>query len=159
MPPKARSLGSSRSRHKLVVDSETSKRLARIRQHGTSAELRVRQVLHSLGYRFRISNRDLPGSPDVANRAKRWVVFVHGCFWHRHSGCDRATTPTRNRAFWVHKFEENVARDSRVAKRLRRERFHVIFVWECQIENDAARVKRTLHRKLTRAGISPRKVE
>lgn len=159
MPPKRRSLNSSESRHNLIVDSQTSRRLAGIRQHGTSAELRVRQVLHSLGHRFRISNRDLPGSPDIANRTKKWVVFVHGCFWHRHPGCNRATTPTRNRAFWLRKFEQNVARDSRVARLLRRERYRVIFVWECQIELDAAQVKRALHRKLTRAGISPRKAE
>ena len=120
------------SKHGLEVDAETSARLGRIRQHGTSAELAVRSALHALGARFRTRNRDLPGSPDVANRSRRWAVFVHGCFWHRHQGCARTTTPTRNREFWQAKFDANVARDARVVDELRRRGYAVLVVWECE---------------------------
>src|SRR5213594_720187 len=104
----------------LLVDPETSARLARIRQKDTAAEQAVRRVLHELGLRFRVRNRDLPGAPDAANRARRWAVFVHGCFWHAHAGCYRATVPKRNREFWVAKFADNRARDRRVTRELRR---------------------------------------
>jgi len=124
----------------LVVDAETSERLGRIRQHGTSAELTVRRLLHSLGHRFRVHNRDLAGSPDIANRSRRWVVFVHGCFWHRHAGCKRTTTPSRNRQFWLDKFEANVARDMRVQAALREEGYRVVVVWECETQ-DATRLR------------------
>jgi DNA mismatch endonuclease (patch repair protein) len=133
------------SRHELVVDAETSSRLGRIRQHGTSAELTVRKLLHALGRRFRVNNRDLPGSPDIANRTRKWVVFVHGCFWHRHADCKRSTTPSRNRDFWLQKFDANVARDARVQAALRDRGYRVIVVWECETE-DVSRL-----RKLRRA--------
>jgi DNA mismatch endonuclease (patch repair protein) len=128
------------SRHELVVDGETSARLARIRQHGTSAELTVRKLLHALGRRFRVHNRDLPGSPDIANRSRQWVVFVHGCFWHRHAGCKRSTTPSRNREFWMQKFDANVARDARVQAALRAQGYRVLVVWECETD-DVSRLK------------------
>ena len=88
----------------LIVDPETSARLARIPQKQTKPELIVRRELHRAGKRFRVKNRDLPGNPDIANRNRRWAIFVHGCFWHHHKGCYRATVPKRNREFWVSKF-------------------------------------------------------
>jgi DNA mismatch endonuclease (patch repair protein) len=136
------------SRHDLVVDAETSARLGRIRQHGTSAELTVRKLLHALGRRFRVHNRDLPGSPDIANRSRKWAVFVHGCFWHRHAHCKRATTPSRNREFWLQKFDANVARDARVQAALREQGYRVLVVWECETE-DVSRLK-TLRRALAK---------
>ncbi|HEX6097275.1 MAG TPA: very short patch repair endonuclease [Thermoanaerobaculia bacterium] len=125
----------------LVVDVATSVRLSKIRQHGTSAELKVRKYLHALGHRYRVRNRDLPGSPDIANRTRKWAVFVNGCFWHRHAGCSRTTTPTRNRQFWVDKFEANVRRDERVQSELRRLGFRVVVIWECECE-DGTRLRR-----------------
>lgn len=118
----------------LILDPATSARLGRVRQHGTSAELRVRKLLHALGHRFRAHNKDLPGSPDIANRARRWVIFVHGCFWHRHQGCSRTTTPRRNQDFWQSKFDANVARDARVQAVLRATGWRVFVVWECEVE-------------------------
>ena len=108
-----------------------------MRQHGTAAELTVRRFLHHLGVRYRIHNRDLPGSPDIANRSRKWAVFVHGCFWHRHRGCPRATTPTRNRQFWLDKFENNLRRDERVQRALRKLGWCVIVIWECESENES----------------------
>lgn len=130
----------------LVVDRSTSERLGRIRQHGTDVELAVRRLLSSLGLRYRLGNRDLPGSPDVANRSKRWAVFVHGCYWHSHQGCPRATVPKRNREFWESKFAVNRRRDARVIRNLRRLGFRVLVVWECELKTSEAAVLRRLER-------------
>jgi DNA mismatch endonuclease (patch repair protein) len=119
-------------RCRLQLDPQTSVRMAGVRQKDTAAELAVRRALTAIGLRYRVRNRDLPGTPDVANRARRWVIFVHGCFWHRHAGCTRTTTPQRNRQFWEQKFAANVARDRRAVASLRRRGFRVLVVWECQ---------------------------
>lgn len=127
-----------RRKTELVVDAETSARLGRVRQKGTTPELAVRSVLRLLGAHYRTSNRDLPGSPDVANRAGRWAIFVHGCFWHRHTGCRRTTTPSRNRDFWLAKFAGNVARDARAIASLEAMGFSVLVLWECETTDPAA---------------------
>ena len=120
------------ARPKLDVDRATSERLGRIRQKGTAAELAVRAVVASLGVRYRVTNGDLPGRPDIANRKRRWAIFVHGCFWHRHPGCYRTTTPKRNRAFWLAKFKANRQRDVRVIRELRAQGYAVLVIWECE---------------------------
>lgn len=107
----------------------------------------MRLAAYSLGHRFRIHNRDLPGSPDIANRTRKWAIFVHGCFWHRHNGCPRTTTPKRNRAFWVEKFEANRARDRRVRAALRRDGYRTVVVWECESEAPS-RLRAKLERDL-----------
>ncbi len=122
----------------LVFDSATSERMGGIRQRGTAAELVVRQALTRAGLRYRVHNRDLPGNPDIANRTRRWVVFVHGCFWHRHRGCKRATTPTRNQSFWMAKFEANIKRDRRAIRALQKLEYRVVVVWECEAEDAQA---------------------
>jgi DNA mismatch endonuclease (patch repair protein) len=133
--------------HRIWVDDETSARMARVGQKGTKPELIVRRMLSALGHRYRVENRDLPGAPDLANRSRGWAIFVHGCFWHRHRGCKKTTTPTRNRAFWLAKFERNVARDKRVVRQLRAGGFSVITVWECETV-DVDRLGRRLQRLL-----------
>ena len=130
---------------KITVDPKTSERMGRIRQHGTSPELAVRKMLNDLDIHYRLNNRDLPGSPDLANRSRRWVVFVHGCFWHNHEGCSRATTPSRNRHFWLEKFEANRIRDRRRQAELRKMGYHVVVVWECELQSPS-RVRRKLRR-------------
>ena len=92
----------------------------------------VRQALHAAGYRFRLHRRDLPGSPDIVFPARRAIVFVHGCFWHRHPDCPAATTPKTRAAFWSAKFAANMARDLRVAEALHRQGWSVHVVWECE---------------------------
>jgi DNA mismatch endonuclease Vsr len=116
------------------TDAATSRRMAGIRRHSTTPELAVREALRELGASYRISNRDLPGSPDVANRRQRWAIYVHGCYWHRHPGCSRSTTPTRNRAAWETKFAANVARDGGKLAALEQLGFHVLTIWECETE-------------------------
>lgn len=114
------------------TDPRRSDLMRRVRQHGTSAEEAVAVALRNLGLRFRKNVKALPGSPDFANRSKHWVVFVHGCFWHRHENCPRTATPTRNRKFWVEKFKANKDRDRRKERLLRAMGFTVITVWECE---------------------------
>lgn len=99
--------------------------------------------MHALGYRYRLSNGDLPGSPDMANRTRRWALFVHGCYWHHHHGCSRATIPKTNTAWWVEKFRQNKARDARANRRLKKLGYRVVVVWECDTES-AARLRRLL---------------
>jgi DNA mismatch endonuclease (patch repair protein) len=119
--------------HLIVYDQATSRRLARFGHETSGPEQVVRGFLSAIGLRFRNQNRDLPGSPDVANRSKKWAVFVHGCYWHHHAGCRRATVPTRNRAFWLAKFQGNRTRDRRVVSRLEAAGFTVAVVWECEM--------------------------
>lgn len=113
-------------------DIETSARMARIRQKGTKIETAVAAVLRDLGLYYRKNVRKLSGSPDFANRSKRWAVFVHGCFWHHHAGCHKATVPKSNRRFWLNKFRENKRRDARSVRLLRQGGYRVIVIWECQ---------------------------
>ena len=119
--------------HLIVYDQATSRRLARFGHETSGPERLVRRLLSSAGLRFRTQNRDLPGSPDVANRSKQWAVFVHGCYWHHHVGCRRATVPTRNRAFWLAKFRDNRRRDRRVVSQLEAAGFTVAVIWECEL--------------------------
>lgn len=133
----------------LETDPARSALMARIRQKGTAPELAVRKIVSALGVRYTVENRDLPGSPDLANRARRWAIFVHGCFWHRHPGCRRASTPTRNARFWSEKFAANVRRDRRATRALRADGFRVIQVWECQTTN-AERLARRVQVWLSR---------
>lgn len=106
--------------------------MRRQRQKDTKPEILVRRALHRLGRRFRVDNRDLPGSPDIANRKRRWAVFVHGCYWHAHEGCPRHTIPRRNREFWEEKFRANRARDERAVAALERNGYRVVTIWECE---------------------------
>lgn len=137
------------SNSRLVVDAATSERMGRIRQHGTAAELTTRMILTQLGLRYRTQNRDLPGSPDLANRRRRWAVFVHGCFWHAHAGCKRATVPKRNRRFWKEKLRANRSRDERALEAIKVLGFVAVVVWECELTR-ADRVEARLRSKLTR---------
>jgi len=108
--------------------------MSRVRQHGTRAELSVARVLRSLGQHYRLNVRSLPGSPDFANKRRKWAIFVHGCFWHQHTGCPRASVPKRNREFWRNKFIANRRRDASAITALRRLGFKVVVVWECQVD-------------------------
>ena len=120
---------------KLVTDAATSARMKRIRQRDTNPELLFRRWLWNRGIRFTTSNRDLPGSPDLANRTRRWAVFVHGCFWHGHRGCIRFRIPKRNAEFWREKIKKNIQRDHRKNDELAALGFHVLTVWECEVAN------------------------
>ena len=109
--------------------------MAQIRGADTKPERRVRSLLHSLGYRFRLHRKDLPGRPDIVLPGRKTVVLVHGCYWHRHSGCRFAYTPKSNREFWQAKFHENVHRDRRQNCRLQELGWQVVTVWECETKD------------------------
>lgn len=127
-----------------VHDSRTrSRNMAAIKSKNTLAELIVRRALHSLGYRYRVNVKGLPGSPDIVFAKKRRIVFVHGCFWHRHSGCKYATTPKSNRLRWCEKFRKNVLRDEQVHHELMDCGYKILVVWECEL-SDFSKVGRRL---------------
>lgn len=109
--------------------------MARIKGKNTRPEKRVRSLLHAMGYRFRLHRKDLPGTPDIVLPKYGAVVFVHGCFWHQHPGCKRASIPTSNEEFWQKKLAANKRRDARVEKELNDRGWKVIIIWECELKN------------------------
>lgn len=106
--------------------------MSRVKAKDTGPELRVRQAAHALGYRFRLHQKQLPGSPDLVFRRLQSVIFVHGCFWHRHAGCSKSSSPASRQEFWAEKFARNVARDKRNLRQLRKEGWRVSIIWECE---------------------------
>lgn len=113
--------------------AERSDRMSRIRGKDTQPELALRRVLHRLGLRYRLHGAGLPGKPDLVFPRYKTVVFVHGCFWHRHPGCKIATTPKSNTQFWKEKFEKNILRDARATIELQALGWRVLVVWECDL--------------------------
>jgi DNA mismatch endonuclease (patch repair protein) len=113
-----------------------------VKRAHTAPEIVVRQALHALGLRFRLHRRDLPGSPDIVTPKFRTVVFVHGCFWHRHPNCRYATTPKSRQEYWLPKFEANLERDARKEAQLRELGWRVLVVWECETKSLEALVAR-----------------
>ena len=112
--------------------------MSRIRAKDTKPELVVRSLLHCMGYRFRLNNTVLPGRPDIVLPRYRVVVFVHGCFWHRHAGCRYAYTPKSRIEFWQHKLDSNIRRDQQVAEQLKELKWGQLVLWECEIKNPEA---------------------
>ncbi len=108
--------------------------MSRIRSRDTRPERQLRSMLHRAGFRFRLHDRALPGSPDIVLKKHRAVILVHGCYWHRHSRCSNATTPSTRTEFWTAKFEANVKRDKRNVKALTDLGLRVIIVWECDLK-------------------------
>lgn len=106
--------------------------MSRIKGSDTGPERIVRSILHRMGYRFSLHRKDLPGKPDITLAKHKTVVFVHGCFWHRHKGCKDATLPKTRQNFWQAKLEGNAARDRTNQRALRGLKWNVINVWECE---------------------------
>lgn len=117
------------------VDPARSKLMSRVGGKDTKPELIVRKALHALGYRFRLHRGDLPGRPDIVLPRYKCAIFVHGCFWHRHPGCKKASTPATRIEFWQAKFAANMARDERNLFDLKALGWNVITVWECETRN------------------------
>lgn len=106
--------------------------MKRIRRADTRPELIVRRALYARGFRYTLHPRDLPGRPDVSFKQRQKIIFVHGCFWHRHEGCRKATFPKTRPDFWQEKFLRNIERDHRKIRELRDLGFDAIVVWECE---------------------------
>lgn len=119
----------------IVTPDRRSRMMASIRGKNTKPEMVVRKLVHGLGFRFRLHRRDLPGSPDLVFPRMRKVIFVHGCFWHRHPGCRFAYTPKSNIRFWLTKLNTNMRRDAMMQQALVEAHWEVLVVWECEVEN------------------------
>jgi DNA mismatch endonuclease, patch repair protein len=134
-----------------VVDSlspkERSEIMARVRAKNTRPELRVRELVFALGYRYRLHDRKLPGCPDLVFGPRRKIIFVHGCFWHRHARCALARLPKSRLDFWLPKLEGNKSRDQRNRRALTRRGWKVLTIWECQLR-DAERLNKKIRRFL-----------
>ncbi|RZB35059.1 MAG: DNA mismatch endonuclease, patch repair protein [Desulfobacteraceae bacterium Eth-SRB1] len=109
--------------------------MSRIRSGNTKPELLVRSLLHRMGYRFRLHRKDLPGKPDIVLPKYRTVIFVHGCFWHRHEDCKYAYIPKSRREFWDNKFKTNIERDKKVNQKLMNLGWKVNIIWECELSD------------------------
>lgn len=138
-----------------MVDTITRERrswnMSRITGRNTRPELRLRSLLHRAGFRFRLHAKELPGRPDIVLPKYRTVIFVHGCFWHRHQGCRNATMPSTRTEFWQSKFDSNVTRDIRNRAALQAAGWTVFTVWECELEKDASGVVERLSRDICEA--------
>ena len=117
------------------VSEQRSRNMSAIKSKNTKPEIKVRKVLHSMGYRFRLHRKDLPGSPDIVLPKYKTVIFVHGCFWHRHKNCKYASTPKTRQEFWEAKFRENINRDKLNQENLSSKGWKIIIVWECEIKD------------------------
>ncbi|MGO8149639.1 very short patch repair endonuclease [Rhizobium leguminosarum] len=118
-----------------LSQADRSRLMGRVRSKNTKPEMAVRQCAHRLGHRYRLHRRDLPGNPDLVFPAKRKVIFVHGCFWHRHD-CKRATLPQSNASFWEAKLQRNVERDGQAVADLQRGGWSVLVIWECEARRE-----------------------
>ena len=118
-----------------ITPSKRSENMRRIKSAGMKPELLVRKLVHKLGGRFRLHRHDLPGRPDLVFPSRRKIIFVHGCFWHQHAGCQLAHRPRSNLEYWEKKLARNVARDEQNVRELKRQGWRVLIVWECETRN------------------------
>jgi DNA mismatch endonuclease (patch repair protein) len=130
-----------------LTAAERSECMRRIRGKNTKPEMIVRRLVFSMGYRYRLHRRDLPGCPDLVFPRFRKVLFVHGCFWHSHPGCKRATVPKSNKDYWYLKLENNRIRDDANQIALLSQGWGVMVIWECEIKNSylAEKIRQFLH--------------
>jgi DNA mismatch endonuclease (patch repair protein) len=143
--PHSRKPAASRSGTDIFSSRKRSRIMSLIRGKNTKPEILVRQILGSLGYSFKNHVASLPGTPDIVLSNPRLAIFVNGCFWHGHSSCSKGTTlPKTRRQFWQNKIRQNVKRDRAAIRKLRREGWRVLRVWECKLKN---RNKMAVHLK------------
>jgi len=116
--------------------------MSQIKSENTTPERIVRSLLHKMGFRFRLHEKKLPGKPDIVLKKYRTVIFVHGCFWHRHARCKYAYIPKSHHKFWQKKFSENMVRDKNVKRILKKSGWKIITIWECQINNQKKLIER-----------------
>lgn len=123
-----------------VTSAHRSEIMGRIHSRDTKPEMTVRRIVYAMGYRYRLHAKDLPGKPDLAFRSRRKVVFVHGCFWHRHPECALARLPKSREDFWLPKLDANRRRDMKNERALRDAGWGVLTIWECEL-GDVAQLK------------------
>lgn len=130
-----------------VTKAQRSKNMSHIKNKNTALEIAVRKRLFADGFRYRINYSKLPGHPDIVLPKYHTVIFINGCFWHRHN-CKRATTPKTNTDYWTQKFERNVQNDEKNYRLLSNLGWHVIVVWECEIKADLNKLIRSVEDEL-----------
>jgi DNA mismatch endonuclease (patch repair protein) len=109
-----------------------SENMRRIRSKDTAPEMTVRRLAHSLGYRYQLHRKDLPGKPDLVFPGRRKVIFIHGCFWHQHPGCREGRLPKSNAAYWQPKLQRNIERDQAALAQLAASGWSALVIWECE---------------------------
>jgi len=117
-----------------VSTSVRSKIMRRVRSTNTEPEMKVRRITHSIGFRYRLHGKNLPGKPDLVFPSLQKVIFVHGCFWHGHN-CEAARLPASNVEYWRNKQSSNIARDRRILREIRRAGWKTLVIWECELHN------------------------
>ena len=118
-----------------LTPAQRSERMSRVRGKDTAPEMKLRRLIHGMGYRYRLHVGDLPGKPDLVFPSRHALIFMHGCFWHRHANCKLARLPKSKLGFWETKLEENRQRDLRYQERLMAMGWRVLIVWECELQN------------------------
>lgn len=119
-----------------VSKEQRSLNMSHIKSKNTKIEIKVRKYLFSKGFRYRVNVKDLPGKPDIVLKKYKTVIFVNGCFWHRHKNCKFATTPKTNTEYWVNKFNHNIENDQKNYEKLNVLGWHVIILWECELKDN-----------------------
>lgn len=109
--------------------------MSRVGRKNTPQEKTVRGILHSMGYRFRLNDKKLPGSPDIVLKKHKKVIFVHGCFWHGHQGCAKHRIPKTNYDYWYDKIHRNMERDAEIELKLKQMGWELLVIWQCQLNN------------------------
>jgi DNA mismatch endonuclease, patch repair protein len=125
-----------------ISEAARSWNMSRIRSRDTKPEMAVRRLLHSIGYRFRVDDRTLPGRPDIVFSKRKAIIFVHGCFWHQHQGCIDCSRPGSNQAYWQPKLLRNVRRDQEKLRQLAEMGWRTLIIWECQTRDSGELVAR-----------------
>ncbi len=120
----------------IVSRSKRTEIMSSVKQRHTKPEILVRKILHRHGFRFRLHNKKLPGTPDIVLPKHKAVIFVHGCFWHQHEGCRKSRRPTSNVEFWNEKLDKNIARDDQKESELKNSGWKVLTIWDCEIKNE-----------------------
>ena len=121
-----------------AVDATRRRIMQSVRSKDTGPERRVRSLLSRMGYRFRLHRASLPGKPDIVLASRKKIIFVHGCFWHQHRRCPKATVPKSRQAYWVPKLNRNSQRDRNSIKALRALGWQTLVIWQCQLTDEAA---------------------
>lgn len=137
-----------------MTDTARRRTMQAVKSKNTKPEMTVRRLTHTMGYRYRLHRKELPGKPDLVFPSRRKVIFVHGCFWHGHDCRRGARTPKTNRDYWQAKIGRNKARDEKSRTSLSAAQWDVLTIWECEIKEPSV-LKRRIARFLNRAAISP----
>lgn len=131
----------------IISKEKRSWNMSRIRSRDTKPEIKVRSMLHNAGYRFRVDVKKFPGRPDIVLSKYKTIIFIHGCFWHRHKNCKYAYNPKSRIQFWKNKFESNIRRDKINILLLKKSEWKVFIVWECEIEKKTKKIIANLKKK------------